>query len=447
MTDWHHDSFLTAPIFGDAEVEACFSSVALARNLARVEGALAKVQGALGVLPEESAAAISRVAEDLRAPGARLAEGVGQTGVPVPALVAELRKAVGPKHADHVHFGATSQDIVDTALARSYAGALDIIGMRLSATLDHFEAASERHRETLMIGRTRGRLATPITFGLRVAHWAQPLIALENDLPDVRRRTLKVQFGGACGSRSAVGSQGGQIAEALAKDLGLEPAPPWHTDRSGQRRLSGWLAAISAATAKVGADLVLSGRNEIAEVQAGAGGGSSTMPQKSNPVSAEAILSLSRVAMACEAGLAASSVHAEERDGGMWSAEWFLLPRLAVTTAAALRRSADLAEGLRPDVAAMTARLDISPGVLSEAAVFALSATMGRQAAQRVIAEALSDRLPLDAALKARVPEGVDWDAAFDPARFVQPALEVARRIFGARRQGGPVDDENLDST
>ncbi|MEN8842118.1 MAG: lyase family protein [Octadecabacter sp.] len=434
------DTFLTRPIFGDADMAQCFGDAALTRAMLDVEAALARAQGILGVIPNEAAAAISSGAEGLNVDVGRLEQGVAVSGVPIPALVAALREAVGSPHDDWVHWGATSQDIVDTGVSLVFRDALGLLETQVAGLIDSLEAASQKHDTTLMIARTRGQLATPITFGLRAAQWAQPLIAREAELAQLKRRILRVQFGGASGSQSVVAPHGVATVEALAQALGLAPAAPWHTDRSAHARLAGWLSGLVAACAKMAGDLILLGRSEIDEVRAGAGGGSSTMPQKSNPVTAEAIVSLSRVAQACEAGLSASRIHAEERDGAMWSVEWLLLPQLFEATAAALRHATLLAGDLRPNEARMRQRMDDTPEVLAEAAVFALAPKLGRQDAAKQVQEAFSAGEPLREALRKAGPKDIDWDAAFAPARFSGPAAEIARSIFAARRMESPDD-------
>lgn len=429
------DTYLTRPIFGDPEMKRCFGDAALTRAMLDVEAALARSQAALGVIPTAAAREITDCATKLDVNKDMLEQGVAKAGVPVPALVAALKDALGSPHDDWVHWGATSQDIVDTAMALLMRDGLDLLATQLAGLIDRLEETSQKNKATVMVARTRGQLATPITFGLRAAQWAQPLIALEAELADLRGRTLKVQFGGAAGSQSAVAPHGAAIANALAQNLGLAPAVPWHTDRSAPSRLADWLSSLVTACAKMAGDLVLSGRGEIAEVRAGTGGGSSTMPQKSNPVTAEAIVSLSRVALALNTGLRASAGHAEERDGAMWAVEWLLLPQLFETTSAALRHSATLAADLKPDLAAMRQRLDDTPEVFAEAAVFALATNIGRQQATALVTEALSAPEPLGVALRKSAPQNIDWDAVLSPDHFIRPAADVAAAIFAARRQ------------
>ncbi|MEL6210321.1 MAG: lyase family protein, partial [Pseudomonadota bacterium] len=293
-------------------------------------------------------------------------------------------------------------------------------------------ALSETHAHTLMLARTRGQLATPITFGLRVSQWAQPLIGLEAELDGLQQEALRVQLGGASGSRSVFGAAADEIAGLMATELALASGPPWHTDRSAVRRLAEWLGRLVTATGKIGRDVSLAARGEVAELRLAASGSSSTMPHKSNPVLAEALQSLVPVAVGCQAGLAAAAVHAEERDGAAWSVEWALIPQLFELAGTALERAEKLIETLIVDVEAMRARATADPSVLAEAAVFALAAQVGRVEASRLVSAALASGLPLDAALEGQ--GGIDWAQALSDAGFTGPASRVAAQVFASRK-------------
>lgn len=219
-----------------------------------------------------------------------------------------------------VHYGATSQDIVDTAYCVCFKACLPHIVGEISRLIDQLDELSSRHVDTLMLARTRGQLATPITMGLRLAQWAQPLISLEAETDDVRVAALCVQLGGASGSKNVFGGKGADISKSLSARLGLEDSPP-RSDRSGVRWLANWLLRIVSATAIIGRDFSIASRGEIGELRPTRGGASSSMPHKSNLVLSEALQSLAPIASACEAALAASSAHAEERDGAncRWS--------------------------------------------------------------------------------------------------------------------------------
>ncbi|MDJ0640240.1 MAG: lyase family protein [Paracoccaceae bacterium] len=426
---------MTRPIFGDPTIEACFSDKSIAVAMLRFEAALAHVQSELGLVPADCAERIEAVCDTLQIDSAVLARGVATAGVPVPALVEALRDALDGEAADWVHFGATSQDVVDTGLSLCFRDALDEIGRRLSHLIDALSRHAEDHRDTLMLARTRGQLATPITLELRMAQWARPLIACENAGAGMQEQALQVQFGGASGSQSAVAGHGPAIAEGLADHLALSNATPWHTDRAGLRHLGAWLADVTQALAKIGADVALSSRGEIAELTAGAAGGSSTMPHKSNPVTSEALQAVGLKAQGVLAGLNASAVHAEERDGVTWPLEWALLPELFTLTGAALHHGEVLISDMAVNADTMRARIDTTPEVMAEAAVFALAPTIGRRAAVEAVKNAIAADSSLKEALTAAGHTTVDWDRVLDPATAIQPAADVARQIFAERKR------------
>lgn len=428
-------TYMTAPIFGDDEMSAVFSNDAMTRNMLLFEAALAQSQVVTTLVPKDAADVIAAVARQCTIPAAHLEGGVMSAGVPVPALVGALRDAVGTPHADYVHYGATSQDVLDTAYVLAFRQALQQLEHRLSHLLDGLEAESRRHAETPMLGRTRSQLATPITFGLRVAQWAQPLISLDAELPSIRSRALRIQFGGASGNQSAVAPHGATIARGLARELDLENSPPWHTDRSGLHTLAGWLTRLVAGLGKIGRDLGLAARNEIAEARAGGGGGSSTMPHKSNPVTSEALQALTVAAQTYAAGVVASAVHDEERDGVAWALEWLFLPQLFGAAGAALHHASTLIETLKPDRAAMAARIEDVPAVMAERAVFSLAPSLGRAKANALVKSALAADRPFREALSRAAPE-IDWVAALDLRTEIAASRQVAAEIFALRRRG-----------
>lgn len=421
---------LTDPIFGHAPIRTHFEDAALIEAMLAAEIGLARVQATLGLLPEVAAAEIATlsVPHDF---ADRIADGVTASGVPVPALLVLLRRQLSRDAADWLHFGATSQDIVDTAFCLCARSALDMLAGMLSDLVEALKRVSEAHSRTLMLARTRGQPATPITFGLRAAHWAQPLIGLEAELAALRSDVLRVQLGGASGSGSVFGESAQDIARLLAAELSLSDGPPWHTDRSGIRRLADWLGRLVAATGKIGRDVSLSTREEIAELRLTVSGGSSAMPHKSNPVLAEALQSLVPVAIGCETGLAAAAVHAEERDGAYWPVEWTLMPQLFEIAGAALHQSGKLLAALQVDAAAMRDRVKAAPSVRAEAAVFALAAKLGRVEALRIVSEALRSGLPLDRALADFTD--IDLKEALTDKRFIEAAIQAAAQIFTQR--------------
>lgn len=385
------DSALLGPLFGDAEAAAHFSDDAEIAAMVVVERALARAQGATGVIPPEAAAAIDAGLDGFAPDRSALAAGAVSAGVPVPALVAALRKALTPEAGQWLHWGATSQDIVDSGLALRLKPVVALLDARLSTLAATLAAAADRWRDLPMAGRTRSQVAAPITFGLRVAHWRQPLPALRADLAGLAPRLLRVQLGGAVGANTAIAPHGPAVAAALAAELGLANTPAWHTNRSALAALAGWCATLTGALGKMAGDLVLMGRSESGEARAGAGGGSSTMPQKANPVAAETVGALARFVACLATPMHLAALHAEERDGAAWALEWLVLPQVVVATAAALRHAEELAATLAPDAPRMGAILEAGGGVaMAEAASFLLAAHMPRAEAQDLVKRAVT---------------------------------------------------------
>ncbi len=438
------DSPLYAPLFSDAEVAALLGDAAFVARMVEVEAALARATAQAGLIPEAAGRAIEAVLEHALISPEDLGVGMASAGVPVPDLVAMLRKLDGDA-GRYLHWGATSQDIVDCAHLLQWRAVLEVFEQRLTQLLDSLQAASTRFDAVPMAGRTRSQIATPISFGLRIAQWAQPLIHLADELPAMRARLLRVQFGGASGAGSAVGMQAAHVSAALADALGLADSACWHTDRSAQVALGGWLTSLTAALAKMAGDLILMGRSEIGEARAGSGGGSSTMPQKSNPVAAEAIVSLATVSSALQSGLHIAARPVEERDGAAWAVEWMILPQLGTGTAAALRHAQGLVQSLEADVGRMAEQLAQGHGaVMAEAASFALAAHMSRTEAGNLVKEALCEAraqnitLAKAVASDPRIADLEEWAAVLDPVQAIAPAQAMSARIWAMRRNMSP---------
>ncbi|MGP9789747.1 lyase family protein [Roseinatronobacter sp. NSM] len=439
MTPSPFDSAVLGPLMGDAQAADILSEARFVAHMVTVEAALARACGAVGLIPPDVAARLSDALAHTHVDPCILGMGTAAAGVPVPALVKQLQAGLGPD-GQFLHWGATSQDIVDCAHVLQWRDMLDMLAARVGQLLDALRQASDAHSDTLMAGRTRSQVATPISFGLRIATWAQPLMALEAALPDMRARLLRVQFGGASGSASAVGTHGAALSAELARELGLADAPCWHTDRMAIMGLGGWLAGVSAALAKAARDLVTLGRSEIAEARAGTGGGSSTMPQKSNPVGAEAIITLAGWTACLQPALTGAASPLEERDGAAWALEWLALPQMGVATAAALRHALDLITSLTADPARMAAQLDAGHGAaLAEAASFALAAHMPRPDAQNLVKDALARAKAYDITL----PQALDrmdgsrdlanWSVDLSAQAQLAASETMRQRIFAQR--------------
>ncbi|WP_029058186.1 lyase family protein [Stappia stellulata] len=424
------DSPLYADLFGDPDTARHFEASAEIAAMVDVEVALARVQGRLGVIPEDAAQAIAAGLAGCAPTAGNIRAGTAAAGVPVPALVAHLRKNLPSAGADHLHFGATSQDIVDTGLMLRLQRVLELFDRRLAALVDALVALAVEHRATPMAGRTRGQVSTPVSFGLRVANWTLPLARTLADLRAICRTGLTVQLGGASGDLSAMGPQGNAVCKALAGELGLAPAHPWMADRWPLANVANALAALVGALEKIGADVMLSTRSEIGELRLSAAGGSSTMPQKQNPVAAETLIALTRHAAALSTQLVTAPAHTEERDGAAWMGEWLVLPQLFAACGASLLRAQDLVTALEPQCERMSEIAFGDGGLaLAERFSFALVPHVGRAQAQELVKQAAMETRasgrPLVDCLTELSDAPLDWRALADPTSVCEPAAAM----------------------
>ncbi|GAB5446689.1 lyase family protein [Gymnodinialimonas sp.] len=391
------DSVIHRDLFGDAEVARLLSDSAEVRAMMLVLGALAKVQGAAGVIPEVSSAFLHRATMEIQIDPMGLG---GMNGVLVPALVAAMRQALeAPEHAQYLHWGATSQDIQDTAQSLRLRQILTLIEARLREVLTALTDLAEAHAETPMAARTYGQVAVPSSFGALAASWGWPVIRLLDRLPDLRAQALCVSLSGAAGTSSQLGRDPLALREALAEALGLnDPQQSWHAERSRIIEIAQWLSAVAVTMGKIGEDVLRLSRSDVGEISLGGAGASSTMPQKQNPVVASALVALARTAPAQAAVL--SVPHGEARDGASWFTEWLTLPPLVSMAARASALGGDLARSITPQAESMADRLNDPLGLIhAEALSFALTATLRRPDAaaevKRLTKEALAKGRPL----------------------------------------------------
>ncbi|MCB1969975.1 MAG: 3-carboxy-cis,cis-muconate cycloisomerase [Geminicoccaceae bacterium] len=407
---------------------------AILRAMVETEAALASVQGQLGLIPRSAAHRVARALSGFAADPSTIADGMRRDGVPVPALVRALRRHVGGDAAVWVHFGATSQDILDTALMLCFRDALAHVDLRLHKLIGSLRKLAWTHRDTPMVARTRYQQAQPTLFGLKAANWMVAHVHHRERLAELRPRLLNVQLSGAAGTLSAMGRDGLAVAAALARqlDLGFEPAP-WHTRRDAVLELASWFALVTGSLGKLGQDLLLMAQNEVGEIREADGGGSSAMPHKSNPVRSETLVTLARVNAGSLGTMHQSAIQEHERGGAGWQLEWQELPRMAMHAAAAIEHGIVLTGSMTVDTVRMRANLDATRGILAgEAATLALSAHMDRNEAETIVKAAIR-RTRTDGGMffehLERLTEApVDWKAQADPAR----QLESARTILDA---------------
>ncbi len=440
MTAAPSDSAIYRQLLGDAEVGQLFSDTADVRAMMLVEGALARAQGQVGLIPETAAAAIHRASLELQLDPSALAQGVAGNAVPVPGLVEMFRAEMkAPDHAQFLHWGATSQDIMDTALALRLRQALAILDDRLAATIAALGTLARDHAETPMVARTYGQAAVVTTFGAHVAGWGNPLLRHRARLGPVRDDVTRVSLSGAAGTLSVMGDAGPAVRAALADGLGLtDPGGTWHAQRDGIASLAAWLTALTGSLGKMGEDILILTQSGIGEVTLGSGGGSSTMPQKSNPVLPSILSAIASQMVGLNAAMQSALPHRQERDAAAWLIEWMSLPQMMILTGRAIIVAEELARSITPDTDTMIRHINDTGGMLfSEALSFALAARMPRPAAQtevkRLIEIALSADRPL-AAIAAEAFPDLDLTSVFDPVRQLGQAPAEARTFVARSR-------------
>lgn len=431
MTAHPGDTGLLAPGWAGSAAASATGDHAFLRALLDAEAALTRAQAATGIAPAEAATAVTAAAGagafDVRS----LAERARTGGNPVIPLVADLTKAVGDTHGSYVHRGATSQDIMDTAMMLVAARTLDPVLADLGRTERALSRLAAEHRDTAMPGRTLTQHAVPTTFGLKAAGWRSLVLDARERMRAVRE-SLPAQLGGAAGTLAAFGAYGASdpagLPEAYARELGLRaPDLPWHTLRTPIGDLAGCLAFAAGALGKLGVDVLTLSRTEIAEVAEGSGGGSSAMPHKSNPVRSTLIASAARRAPQLAATLYGSMAAEDERPAGAWHAEWEPLRDLLRLVGGAARDAAELAEGLRVRPEAMRAHLDLTHGlIVSERLSAELAPVLGRARAKELLTRLASSGQPL-----AQAPELADAD--LDPTHYTGSAGALTDRALERR--------------
>ncbi len=337
---------LLQALVGDEEVGALFSNEAELSALLRVEAALAQAEAQAGLISDEAAKRIAEACGSFQADWSGLAAGLAQDGVIVPAFVKQLRTAVGEAHAKVVHFRATSQDIIDTALMLRLKGVAEVFGRRLDALLLALRGLKDRDGATPLMAHTRMQQALPFTAADKIDTWVQPLERHREALEALAPRLLAVQLGGPVGTRAELKGHGHAVADTMARILGLSSAPSWHSQRDRIGEFAAFLSLLSGTLGKIGQDVALMAQNEVSEVRLATGGGSSAMPHKSNPVPAEVLVTLARFNAGLLGTLHQALVHENERSGAAWTLEWMVLPQMVVATAAGLRSAQALVSAM-----------------------------------------------------------------------------------------------------
>jgi 3-carboxy-cis,cis-muconate cycloisomerase len=438
------DSLLLGGLFGSDEMRAIFGERGFVQKMLDVEAALARTEARLGIIPDAAAQAITAAAQVERLSLKELGESTRTVGAPVVALVKALGHAAGGDADRYVHWGATTQDIMDTAVVLQMRDGLALVERRLRALIAALADHARQRRATVMAGRSFLQHALPITFGYKCAVWLAPFLDHLTRLEQLRARVLVVQFGGAVGTLASLGTKGREVTLGLAQELGLAaPDSPWHVNRERPAEVACFLGLVAGSLAKIATDTALLMQSEVGEAaepyEAGRGG-SSTMPQKRNPVASAYIIAAARGVHALAPQMLAAMAQDHERATGTWQSEWLALPQIFTLADGALVHGVALARGLTIDAERMRRTLESQQGlIMAEAVMMALAERIGRSAAhhavQHACARALDERRPLVDVLAQDAAVTAAFDRAAlarltDPGRYLGEALAVVDRVL-----------------
>ena len=393
MSSTVFDSALYRDMFSTAEMRAVFSDAGFLARCLEVEAALARAQAGLGLIPAAAADEISARAKPGILDLERLKRETEVVGYPILQLVRQLAEACANEAGRYVHWGATTQDVMDSALVLQLRAAFALTEADLAEVSAALAALARRHRDTPMAGRTHLQQALPITFGFKVAVWRAPIERHRERLAQMRPRVLVGQFGGAAGTLASLGDRGLAVRAALMRELRLdEPAITWHVARDGLAEAVLFAGLVTGSLAKIATDVMLMMATELGEAfepfEHGRGG-SSTMQQKRNPISSELIVACAKLARQHGALMLDAMVQDFERATGPWHAEWIALPESFIAMAGALRQAKLMLAGLTVDAARMARNLGMTSGlIVAEAVMMGLAPALGRQAAHDIVYDA-----------------------------------------------------------
>lgn len=451
----------TEALFTTPEMAAIWSGEAQVREMLAFEAALARAEARAGVIPADAAEAIAAACQveafDVTALYHEAAS-AGSAAIPLARMLTE-RVASGAR--GFVHWGATSQDVLDTAMVLQMRVGLDLLSSRLLAVGAECASLAERYRDTPMVGRTVMQQALPITFGLKAARWLALTTRQIRRLGEARTHISVVQFGGAAGTLASLGSAGSRVTDLLAEELGLAtPDLPWHTERDRVADVAGALGVVAGSLAKIAHDLVLMAQTEVGEATEAprpGKGGSSAMPQKRNPVDAMMALAASRLALGALPIVFDAMAQEHERAAGGWQAEWGAIPALFRYTAGTVERTRSALDGLVVDTESMRANLERSGGMMmAESLTMALATRIGKHEAYQLVRAAterarsaaidLQQAAQKDKRIKATLTAD-EIAAAFDPTGYLGSAdVYITRALDDFRALRASTSEETADA-
>ena len=440
-------SNIFADMFSSSEMRSLFDDEAMLQLYLDVEVALAQVQGDLGIIPMEAAEAIATHASVEKIDMDRLAQRTLIVGYPILPLIEQLSEWVPDGLGQWCHYGATTQDIMDTADVLQLRRALDLVEADLDTLIAATGQLARDHVETPMAGRTHLQQALPITFGYKAATWHAMMKRHKARLYELRPRLEVVSFAGAVGTLASLGSDKGLATQkALAKKLNLQlPDITWHSTRDNFCEVTGLLALVSASIGKIGLDIALMMQTEVGEVfepfMPGRGG-SSTMPQKRNPIGSELMIASGKLVREQHSAMLDAMVQDHERATGQWHVEWQALSSAFVFASGGLKAAIEVLEGLEVKPDTMRQNLDLTNGlIMAEAVMMGLAPKLGRQVAhdevydccRRVNTEGIEFLAALcDNEVISNVAEPDEIAALLDPINYVGAAPEMVRRLLDA---------------
>jgi 3-carboxy-cis,cis-muconate cycloisomerase len=383
------DSVLFRDSFGTPRMREIFEDRALVARYVETEVALARAEARCGVIPEQAAQEIAVRCNVDGLDFELLRHETEIVGYPILPLVHQLAKQCGDA-GGYVHWGATTQDIMDTGVVLQVREALKLVESELADLRRILATLAKRYRDTPMAGRTHLQQALPVTFGYKVAVWLAMFDRHAERLGELQPRVLVGEFAGAAGTLASLGDKGLDVQKVMMEELGLGvPVATWHVARDGLAEVVNFLALLTGSLGKVAYDVMLMASTEFGELYepfVKGRGASSTMPQKRNPISSELIFAASK-AVRQHAGLMLDAmIHDLERATGPWHAEWIALPESFVLTAGALHQAKFMLDGLIVDQQRMRKNLDMSNGlIVAEAVMMGLAPHIGRQDAHDVV--------------------------------------------------------------
>lgn len=443
------DSLLFRDMFGTAEMREVFSEAGLVGRYLEAEAALARAQARMGVIPETAAKAIDDAARAIEIDYDLLRHETEIVGYPILPLVHQLSKAAGDA-GRYVHWGATTQDIMDTANALQLRAALDIVRRELTELRGIMADLAIRHRDTPMAGRTHLQQALPVTFGYKVAVWLSSIDRHIERLDQALPRVLVGEFSGAAGTLASVGPDGLEMQRLFCEELGLgQPAITWHVARDGVAEAVTLLGLVTGTLGKIATDVMMMAATEFGELSepfVPGRGASSTMPQKRNPISSELMLAAAKSVRQHVAAMLDGMIHDFERATGPWHLEWISLPESFLLTAASLANAKFMLAGLVVHEDRMRRNLDLTGGlIVAEAVMMAAAPKLGRQHAHDVVYGACRTAIEGGGQLAdilAGIPEVVEAlggveeiRAKCDPANYLGLCGEMVDRVVGTSGQ------------